>query len=304
MPLNIHEFTLDLTNKPLIKKNGSEIAMKDASFKRNHDGKYFEYKYYMNLSQTDCRISLEAFSANGRTRVMLLQYSISAFEVESAELQDEHRYVEQLSQRGRADKVLEQNATADPNNVGTGRPPRVRDTQSLPLSTSSRSAQRNRLGSQSRDNSAISPISEGSICHQSRQNSFSSPSLISNAGVITETDKECPYKGFMHAANGDPDPDSEIWDLTIAAMQNVNQQPDRSPLDNQEAPIPKRARRAGSTLRNSGNFSLAMTSNDLQNSRGASPDFDKLLEESDDSEYQVCLFSQTPILTADDTNII
>ena len=226
MPLHIHEFTLDLTNKQLIEKDGSKVVNEKSSFKRDHVGKYFEYKYYMNLSQTDCRMSLEAFSAKGKTRRMLLQHSISAFEVESTELQDEQRFAKQLSQRTIADEASGEIFEAGPISVGT-RSLQARGSERLSPPPQRRSSQRNQKNGRSIHDSPLVP-------------------------VIDESEDS------MRTTNGALGSQYDLRNVATAVMQEVDQEGDRSLSEDQEAPSRKWSRGAGVT---GGDFGESFTGN-------------------------------------------
>jgi hypothetical protein len=267
VPLHIHEFTLDLTDKPLIQKDGSEVAMKNSLFKRDHSGKYFEYKYYMNLSQTDCRMSLEAFSANGMTRRMLLQYSVSAFEVESAELQDEHRFVEQLSRRVEAETSFGKYLEAGPDDIGT-RSPRVGNAAHLPSPPIARSLRTYENDSRSINDFALGLVTEGNIYKQSRQNNFLTPALLNNARPFIEESDERPHERSLDATNGVLDSQPDLLNVTMATkavrvamaakagMQKDDEQRGKPSSEDLAAPTQKRARRVGSIYGDSGRSPL------------------------------------------------
>lgn len=286
MPLNIHEFTLDLSDKPLMEKDGSKVVMKNSSFKHDRFGKYFEYKYYMNLSQTDCRISLEAFSAKGRTRRMLLQHSISAFEVKSAELQDEQRFAEQLLQRAIANEASGESIDAGPSSVGS-RFLQIRDSDCLSPASRGRSSRRNQKKGRSINGFPIAPVTEENLCQQSRHNDTSIPSVFNNAGLFARNDMERPDEDSLQATGSAIGSQSDLWDVAMAAMQEINQRMDRSSSEAQEAPTPKRARRADTTGEHSGSLSLSIPSIDLRAPGETSSGFASPTAESDTSEYQV-----------------
>jgi hypothetical protein len=255
VPLHIHEFTLDLTNKQLIQKDGSEIVMKDAPFKRDRVGKYFEYKYYMNLSQTDCRMSLEAFSAKGRTRRMLLQHSITAFEVESTELQDEHRFAKQLSQRAIDNEASGEIFEAGPISVGTTSL-QARDSERLSPPPQRRSSQRNQKNGGSIHNSPVVPVTEEN-----------EDSMRTNNGVL----------GSQY----------DLRNVATAVMQEVDQERDRYLSKDQEGPSRKQLRGVDVTGGDFGSPSMLTSSSGQWTPRGDSPDFTSPTPELDTCEYQV-----------------
>jgi hypothetical protein len=317
VPLNVHEFALDLTDKPVIQKDGSEVAMKNSSFKRDHSGKYFEYKYYLNLSQTDCRMSLEAFTANGKTRRMLLQYSISAFEVESAELQDEHRFIEQLFLGIGADTNVGKYLEVGPDAVGT-RSMRIGNVKCLlspqsPLNVGS--SRTNEKGTRSTNGLALGSVTEKNLYQQSRKINFSTPAPLINAGPFIGENKESPHEGPVPLVNGVLCSQSgrlniamatEAMKVAMAAragMQDDDQQRDISLSEDQTLPIQNRGTRSNSAPGVSGRLSSVVPSSDLQTPRKRVPDFDSPEAESETSDYQVCRSAQALVMIAHNTNI-
>lgn len=291
MPLSVREFTLNLTDKPITKKDGSKVALKDAILKRDSDGKYIGYKYYLNLSQTDCRLSLEVFCANGKTRRMLLQYSISAFEVESTELQDEQHFAEQLSQTVRTYKPFVDGNVAGHSVVGTRRSLADRDSRCLPPTPYSRSLRKNRGESQSVDDPAVGPTSGENLCDQSRPNSIRSPSLLRNAGAITEKGNEALQEDSLHAETSVSDLESGMVYTAKTALRHftgiTQQQRDRCASEGQETPTLRRVTRADLTRNKTGRLSEVTPSSNQRTPRRTLPVVGDLGEESDTSEYQV-----------------
>jgi len=298
VPLNIHEFKLDLTDKSIIQQDGLEVAMKRASFKRDHAGRYFEYKYYMNLSQTDCRMSIEAFSANGRTRRMLLQYSITAFEVESAELQDEHRFVEKLSQCAGSNKTFGETLEAGPTAVGT-RTLRVRNAEHLPSPANVRGLRSNEKESLPNKELTLASVTEEGVYQPSRQNNFSAVSLLSNARPLTEKTSEYTHEDSLPTTYGviNSRPDlpnvamaTKAVNVAMAAkagIQRNDQLQGKPQSKDQVTSTPKRARRADLTGGSSGKLSRVMPSGPLRTPRRTSPDIGSPGAESETSDYQV-----------------
>jgi hypothetical protein len=238
-----------------MEKDGSKVVMKNALFKHDRVGKFFEYKYYMNLSQTDCRMSLEAFSAKGRTRRMLLQHSISAFEVESTELQDEQRFAKQLSQRAIIDEASGETFESGPISIGT-RSLQVRESERISPPPQRRSSQRNQKNGRSIYDAPIVP-------------------------VIEENEDS------IHTTNGALGSQYDLRNVATAVMQEVDQEGDRYLSEDQEGPDRKRSRGAEATDGDFGSPSLATPSSGQWTRRGASPDFASLNPEPDTSEYQV-----------------
>lgn len=313
MPLNIHEFKLDLTDKSIIQQDGSEVAMKRATFKRDHAGRYFEYKYYMNLSQTDCRMSIEAFSANGRTRRMLLQYSISAFEVESAELQDEHRFVEKLSLCAGSNKTFGETLEAGPTAVRT-RTRGVRNAERLPSPANVRGLRSNEKGSLSNKELTLAPVTEEGVYQPSRQNNFSAVSLLSNARPLAEKTSECPHEGPLPTTYGVINSRPDLLNVAMATkavnvamaakagIQKNDQLQENPQSKDQVTPIPKRVRRADLTSGGSGKLSRVIPSGPPRTPGWTSPDFGSPGAESETSDYQVWWFAKALVMIARNTN--
>ena len=271
--------------------------MKNSLFKRNHAGKYFEYKYYMNLSQTDCRMSLEAFSATGKTRRMLLQYSISAFEVESAELQDEHQFAEQLSRGTGADERQSKclDTSSDPIIPRSQRIGNADDHTSAPNARCLRTKESH---CQSIVDFAFGALIEDNICQQSRSNGFSNSALLKNTGPLAEKSENSAHEDSFPPVNNVLDSQPDPLDVATATramkvaragktgIQELHEL-DKSLSAAQGTPVQKRARGKDSTHGESGGFSGVMPSSDSLTSRRRVTDFESATAESDDSDYQV-----------------
>jgi hypothetical protein len=287
-----------LTDKPVIQEDGSEVAMKNSLFKRNHAGKYFEYKYYMNLSQTDCRMSLEAFSATGRTRRMLLQYSISAFEVESAELQDEYRFAEQLSRSTGADERQSKCLDTSPDPI-TPRSLRFGNSDDHTSAPNTRSLRTKESHCRSIVDFAFGTLTEDNICQQSRPNGLLNSALLNNTGPLAEKSKNSLHKDSFPSINSVLDSQPDPLDLATATramkvalavktgIQDGLHELDKSLSVTQGTPIQKRAKGKDSTHGYSGGFSGVMPSSDSLTPRRRVTDFASATAESDDSDYQV-----------------
>jgi hypothetical protein len=280
VPLNIHEFTLDLTEKQLTEKDGSTVVMKNASFKRDHGSKYFEYKYYMNLSQTDCRMSLEAFSATGRTRRMLLQHSISAFEAESTELQDEHRFAEQLSQRTIADRTSRENFETCPSSVGTN--------SERPSPPPQRSSRRKYKKGQYINDVPVVPVTSENLFQQTQQVDTEIPPVLDNARQFaTHGSERCPDEESLHTTNNAPGSLSDLQNFATAAIREVNQTVDRFLCEDQEIRSPTRVRAADATGADSSSLSPEIPPGGPHSHSRASSDLSSPPAEPHSPEYQV-----------------
>jgi len=118
-----NEFRLDLSSLQLRENNRAEIMLANSLLKRDSPGRFYEYKYFLHLSQTDCRLSIQVFSKRGKSQRVLLQQSISAFDVGSAELEGEYQYVE----NNRSNNVPDEDLEANVSHAGTN------DSEELPL---------------------------------------------------------------------------------------------------------------------------------------------------------------------------
>ncbi len=240
----------------------------------------------MNMSQTDCRVSIEAFSANGKTRRMLLQYSIPAFEVESAELQDEHRFNEQLSEGKEPDYSY---------GVDSG------NAESSPSGQDVRGVRTNDNHRRFVHDIALSTVTEGIIYQQSRQGSFPTPVLLHHPRPSIERRSDGLHEDSVPVINGAPNSQCEPSDVVMAtrAMKNAMAAKTRSLKDQQQqgrsrsspeaqsVSVRKRARATDSTRPDYARVSGLITSADQWTPEWQALDYIFPTAESDDSDYQV-----------------
>jgi hypothetical protein len=272
--------------------------MKNSLFKRNHDGKYFEYKYYMNISQTDCRMSLEAFSATGKTRRMLLQYSIAAFEVESAELQDEHRFVEQHSPGARAQKGQPQSPNTGPDGVRT-RSPLLENAGHRPSPSNFRSLQTSENYSRPVIGLPFGAVTDTSFYQQSRQDGLSNPAMLSNTQQLTESRRGYPSRDSFTPINSVPSSQIDSSNVAMAAkafnfalaaktgLQEEHHKADKSFPATQRTPIRRRPKGKDWMHVESGVSSGVIFPSDPRTTRKRATDLENPITDSEDSDYQV-----------------
>jgi hypothetical protein len=303
--LNIRDFKLDLTYRLLENKVGSKVVMKDATLKRDSIGKYFEYKYYLNLSQTDCRMSLQVFSSTGKTGKMLLQYSISAFEVESTELQDEQWFAEQLSQTQSARKISEQSGAGGHITTRARKSLRVRDINSLSSRRVFRLTPRNERESLPTQDLSVGLTAEEDL-HQPRQTANISSPVFSNAEAIS-VDSGVLQENPPRANSDVTDDESEIWNTAIAAMGWLTRpnQEEGNPYMSKGHDTPNlgRAKRAASACKSIPSPAYVIPSPPNLHTIGTSQDFGVPSDDPSDPDYYVSQYFNPQLTIAYGTNV-